>query len=119
MDKQLSGEGTPTARTQGQGLRLAREEQGWSKAQLADKIGVATKTVKRWEGNLTSPHPYAAHKLCTVLQKSKEELALGKLTAERATVPEETGRPPKVRPLKLSRPVVILAALCALVIGSL
>ncbi len=82
MEKQLTGQGTPVSQTQGHCLRKEREERDWSQAEVARRVGVSTKTVKRWEGNTVAPHPYASRKLCTVFEKSKEELMLGKLTSE-------------------------------------
>ena len=87
MEKNKASEGASTPRTQGKCIKIMREEHGWSQAELAEKVGVSVKTVKRWEGNLVSPRRYPSRKLCNVSGKSKEELMLGKLKPDLDAVP--------------------------------
>jgi transcriptional regulator with XRE-family HTH domain len=79
MERKLRDTGSFAKQTQGPCVKRAREERGWSQAELASRVGVSTRTVKRWEGNLAVPRPYASQKLCRVLGKTREELALGKV----------------------------------------
>jgi transcriptional regulator with XRE-family HTH domain len=79
MERKPTEKGPLGRQTQGPCVRRARQEHGWSQAELARRVGVSTKTVKRWEGNQAAPHPYASQKLCRVLGKGREELALGTL----------------------------------------
>jgi len=70
-------------------LRLieARNEKGWSQAEVAEKIRVDTNTYSRWERGETFPNSYAREKLTEVYGKSPEELGLLKSrTIETAAV---------------------------------
>lgn len=57
-------------------LHRERELRGWSQEKLAAKIGVAAKTVRRWESGKSFPRPYARQELSKVLGKSIPELGL-------------------------------------------
>ncbi|HEY1348937.1 MAG TPA: helix-turn-helix transcriptional regulator [Ktedonobacteraceae bacterium] len=55
-------------------LRQARIECGLTQSELAEHLGVATKTVQRWEQEMHMPRPYAQRRLCAVLQRTPQEL---------------------------------------------
>jgi DNA-binding XRE family transcriptional regulator len=57
-----------------QRLIQARLRQGWTQADLAEKMGVATKTVVRWEAGTTIPQPGLRAKLGALLQIDPEEI---------------------------------------------
>ncbi len=59
-------------------IRRAREEQGWTQEELAERIDTNTnqKTISRWERGKTKPSLYYRKKLSEVLGKSIEELGL-------------------------------------------
>ena len=55
----------------------ARNDNEWSQRDLAERIGTTYVNVSRWERGLTKPSPYFRRKLCTLFNKSEEELDLG------------------------------------------
>ena len=57
-------------------LRRERERHGWSQNQVAEKIGVDTKTVGRWESGIirTLPRLDARARLCELYEKTDVEL---------------------------------------------
>jgi transcriptional regulator with XRE-family HTH domain len=59
-------------------LRLKRERElrAWSQAKVAEEVGTDPATVSRWERGLSFPYPYFRERLCTLFQKSPEELGL-------------------------------------------
>ena len=57
-------------------LREARLRRGWSQQYVADHVGTAIVTVKRWERGSQSASPYFRLKLCTLFGNSAEELGL-------------------------------------------
>jgi DNA-binding XRE family transcriptional regulator len=57
-------------------LRQERERHGWSQSQLAEKIGVDTKTIGRWENGKTLPRLDCRALLCELYGKTAEELGL-------------------------------------------
>lgn len=59
-------------------IRVARTKQGLSQKDLANKLGVATRTVIRWELRRSKPHPKHVWGLCRVLKKTAEELGLSR-----------------------------------------
>jgi len=59
-------------------LKQERLSRGWSQADVAEKIGSDTKTVGRWERGVTFPSPYLCQQLCTLYEKTVQELALVK-----------------------------------------
>ncbi len=58
-------------------LRIERLQRQWTQQQLAEHIGAAIVTVKRWERWDTVPSPYFRLKLTALFGKSEEELGLG------------------------------------------
>src|SRR5258708_20838049 len=57
-------------------LRRARHQQGWTQAELAEKVGATFETVSRWERGIKAPSAYYRRKLCEVLGKTAEALGL-------------------------------------------
>lgn len=57
-------------------LRQERERRGWSRAYVAEQIGVDLGTVGRWERGERFPHPHYRQKLCALFEKSAQELGL-------------------------------------------
>lgn len=57
-------------------LRSAREYQGWTQEELAEKIGTTSVTISRWESGITFPSRYFRKKLSTLYGKSIQELGL-------------------------------------------
>jgi transcriptional regulator with XRE-family HTH domain len=58
-------------------LRQERQRRGWSRAYIAEAIGVADpKTIGRWERGDAFPSAYFLQKLCDLFQMPAEELGL-------------------------------------------
>ena len=57
-------------------LKRARHQQGWTQAELAEKVGTTFETVSRWERGIKAPSAYYRRQLCEVLGKTAEELGL-------------------------------------------
>ena len=51
----------------GKQILAARKAKGWSQARLADKVGVSTEAVSKWERDSYSPKGINAETLCEVL----------------------------------------------------
>src|SRR5258708_27194474 len=71
-------------------LRRARHQQGWTQAELAEKIGTTFETVSRWERGIKAPSAYYRRKLCDVFGKNAEELGL---LAESGAFPVSSSTP--------------------------
>ena len=57
-------------------LLRERKRRGWSQEELAEKVGVELRTIRRWEQGKGFPRPYARRKLSEVLGMSIPELGL-------------------------------------------
>ena len=58
-------------------LRQERQRRGWSRAYIAEQIGVADpKTIGRWERGSAFPSAYFLQKLCALFGMPAEELGL-------------------------------------------
>src|SRR6266516_925248 len=57
-------------------LRHVRHLKGWTQSGLAELLGTDFETVRRWERGITAPSAYFRERLCTVLEKTPEELGL-------------------------------------------
>jgi tetratricopeptide (TPR) repeat protein/DNA-binding XRE family transcriptional regulator len=58
-------------------LRVAREQQGWTQQELADRIGISQSfTISRWETGVALPRPYYIRRLCDLFGISAAELGL-------------------------------------------
>jgi tetratricopeptide (TPR) repeat protein/transcriptional regulator with XRE-family HTH domain len=73
-------------------LRLAeaRMEYQWSQQDVADRIGTTHLNVSRWERGLTKPGPYFRSKLCSLFEKSEQELDLASTLASSSLPLAET-----------------------------
>lgn len=67
---------TPSKAKPNRLLIRARQQRGWSQKDVADKIGVETKSVGRWERGEVFPMPYYRQKLLTLFEMPAEELGL-------------------------------------------
>ncbi len=54
----------------GQRLRHFRLESGWSKRALAEKLGVSTPSIIRWESGIAVPNDYNRYKIEHFLSNS-------------------------------------------------
>ena len=70
-------------------LRYERELRGWSQNDLAEQIGTTALSVSRWESGITVPKHHFRRKLCTLFDKSAEELGLLVVDAENGTGSQE------------------------------
>ncbi len=57
-------------------LRCARYLKGWTQSELAERVGTDFETISRWERGITAPSAYFRVRLCTVLEKTSQELGL-------------------------------------------
>lgn len=58
-------------------LRRERQRRGWSRAYIAEQIGVADpKTIGRWERGEASPSAYFLQRLCALFEMAAEDLGL-------------------------------------------
>ncbi len=55
-------------------LRQERELRGWSRAYIAEQVGVDVATVGRWERGERLPHSHYRQKLCVLFEKSARDL---------------------------------------------
>lgn len=59
-------------------LKKERERKGWSQEDVAAAIGCDARSVRRWESGRANPRPYHIQPLCSLFDKSAEELGLVK-----------------------------------------
>jgi transcriptional regulator with XRE-family HTH domain len=57
-------------------LRNERKMRGWSQTDLAQALGITTRTVMRWELGHSVPFPYHRRKLSILFGKTPQELGL-------------------------------------------
>ncbi len=57
-------------------LTQERMAHGWTQRELAELVGTSFVNISRWERGLTRPGPYFRQKLCTLFEKSEQELDL-------------------------------------------
>lgn len=57
-------------------LRRARQERGWSQADVATKLETSAKNISRWELGTTRPSPYFRAKLCQLFNTDIQTLGL-------------------------------------------
>jgi tetratricopeptide (TPR) repeat protein/transcriptional regulator with XRE-family HTH domain len=69
-------------------LRQERIGHNWRQQDLADQLGTAALTVRRWERGSQHPSAYFRVKLCALFGKSAEELGLVEETLLLPTTPE-------------------------------
>ena len=77
-------------------LRYERKSRGWTQSMLAEKIGINTYTISRWENGNAFPHPFYREKLTTLLGINFEErefpldiLEFDQNTPEQSPLPSE------------------------------
>ncbi|HEY4033074.1 MAG TPA: NB-ARC domain-containing protein [Ktedonobacteraceae bacterium] len=75
----------PTVSMKSRMLRAERKRRGWTQARLAMALGVATRTVIRWERGLALPHPTHRMQLERLFGRTAEELGLWWNTDENET----------------------------------
>jgi tetratricopeptide (TPR) repeat protein/transcriptional regulator with XRE-family HTH domain len=64
-------------------LRRARQEQGWSQKEIADRIGVSHAfMISRWENGTAIPGPEYRQRLCALFGKSPRELGFSRQSSE-------------------------------------
>jgi transcriptional regulator with XRE-family HTH domain/energy-coupling factor transporter ATP-binding protein EcfA2 len=68
-------------------LRRARHLKGWTQTELAEQVGTSFEMVSRWERGVTIPSAYFRKRLCSVLDKTAEELSLVRFDTEAFTLP--------------------------------
>jgi len=61
---------------QASSIQQERFRHSWSQQELADKIGTTRITISRWERGTALPGAYYRQKLCTLFEKTPEELGL-------------------------------------------
>ena len=79
----------------GRFIATCRKEQNLTQEQLAEKLGVSSKTVSRWENGNSFPDVSMLQPLCDLLNISVNELLLGEKIPEdnyRKKVEENTIR---------------------------
>jgi transcriptional regulator with XRE-family HTH domain len=75
-------------------LRWERQRRGWSRAYIAEQIGVADpKTIGRWERGDAFPSAYVLQRLCALFQMPAEELGLCQREDQREPAEDEHARP--------------------------
>src|SRR5438094_4314571 len=57
-------------------LRYERSIRGWTQADVAEKVGSDSRTVRRWEHGKTVPTPYLRQRICQIFGKTPTELGL-------------------------------------------
>jgi len=57
-------------------LRTERIRLAWTQAEVAKALGIATKTVRRWELGQSVPYPYYRRRLSALFGKTVQELGL-------------------------------------------
>lgn len=57
-------------------LRYERSIRGWTQADVAEKVGSDSRTVRRWEHGKTVPTPYLRQRICQIFGKTATELGL-------------------------------------------
>src|SRR5437660_1714952 len=67
-----------------QQLKHERLRRGWSREDLASKIGSDPRTVARWESGKSLPRSYYQQEICKLFGKDVEELGLLNVEAEEA-----------------------------------
>jgi transcriptional regulator with XRE-family HTH domain/tetratricopeptide (TPR) repeat protein len=81
-----------------QRLKRERELRGWSRAEVARKIGTDERSIRRWENGDVVPLPYYREKLCKLFEKNAEELGFVKEEPPLPPLPVPPGNPEIPKP---------------------
>src|SRR5215472_10073820 len=57
-------------------LSQARQQHGWSQAEVARRLDVDPAYVRRWEGGLVRPSPVYRQRLCELFSMTADQLGL-------------------------------------------
>src|SRR5712692_7192182 len=76
-------------------LRHERLLHGWTQADVAEKLGSDSRTVRRWERGETIPSLYLRRKLCILFEKTPGELGLLFESTQYPLIVEETRELPR------------------------
>src|SRR2546421_5159828 len=68
-------------------LRRTRNLKGWTQTELAEQVGTSFEMVSRWERGVIIPSAYFRKRLCSVLDKTAEELGLVRTHMEAFALP--------------------------------
>ncbi len=66
-------------------LRKAREDQGWTQQELADKLKVGETTVRSWERGIRTPSLASRNSLCSIFGLTPKQLGLAESPQELMT----------------------------------
>lgn len=88
-------------------LRRERERRSWTQAYVAEKIGTTDANVSRWERGKTTPDMYYRQQLCTLYEKTAEQL--GFYQEEVPVVAEDSHDKPKQEAVEQSIPQPTIA----------
>lgn len=71
-------------------LRGFRLENGWSKRSIAERLGVSTPSIKRWEDGTAEPNDYNRYKIDRLLDgaESGPPVSSRRSTAQQSLFPE-------------------------------
>lgn len=85
----------PALERLGRLIREAREDRGWTQADLAEKSGVSRPTIQRYENAKTAPEFDKVRLIVIALDVDPREIpvALGLVTREEMGLPPERARP--------------------------
>jgi tetratricopeptide (TPR) repeat protein/transcriptional regulator with XRE-family HTH domain len=72
-------------------IRQERIRRNLRQQDLADQLGTTALTIRRWERGIQQPGPYFRMKLCSLFEKSAEELGLVTVNASLPTTTEDDG----------------------------
>jgi tetratricopeptide (TPR) repeat protein/transcriptional regulator with XRE-family HTH domain len=79
-------------------LRAAREQRGWSQAQLAEHMGVSIRSIIRWERGTVQPYAYHLEQLTSLFDMSAQQLGVGQQARPAKTLPARPARPARPEP---------------------
>ncbi len=99
-----------TAKTPNMRLREQREQRQLTQAALAEKLGVSTLTVGRWERGEAVPTPYALKKLCTLLEATPQALGFPPEEEKITRIQDNEAQAPIRSAFRLSRRGLVIGA---------
>ena len=69
-------------------IALLREGKGWSRGELARRLGVSRQRLGTWERGIITPPPEGLTDLARVLEASTDDLLTGRTPAGRLLTPD-------------------------------